>query len=447
MIQFDPGHTVNRNQTRNGIIDRPPTRNAEPFVPDVSSMSGPSTPLANPQTNSYMSEEQSNPQESLFYDDNQLDVKLQSNLNIPRAPSPAQSQSKQSISENRPRIRIAAIDNSLSFPHQHPKGWRSYTYGWLFLPVSLIGQPFSASTRRHFLPLLSDPQWWSDTTQALREVFQVDPDFNEGMFSRQMAIVKGQGWNIVQSLRHADEGPLELCRRVKVLVWDDVIDIADNDDEVEEQDITERRYSYTEDEHDDDDADDDDQVKSLPDHVQFGNRASRSMDGGSRPTFDKSHTHSASFTPPQSPAQSINSRPVPFSRQRSASIYAKSLDAASGVDVLQHMDQLDAVEHSMHQLANEQDHTQVNNVNAERDDADVDSTRNAEEWLKTYASGNDGSEQRSQRPKAGRISTDTATSYSRSNSHRMPPAPYKTRKVIVERLETVKGGNPYFETW
>jgi phosphatidylinositol 4-kinase type 2 len=29
-----------------------------------------------------------------------------------------------------PHLHIAAIDNSLSFPHQHPKGWRSYTYGW-----------------------------------------------------------------------------------------------------------------------------------------------------------------------------------------------------------------------------------------------------------------------------------------------------------------------------
>jgi phosphatidylinositol 4-kinase type 2 len=53
----------------------------------------------------------------------------------------------------RPHIHIAAIDNSLSFPHEHPKGWRSYTYGWLFLPVSVIGRPFSEDTRNHFLPL------------------------------------------------------------------------------------------------------------------------------------------------------------------------------------------------------------------------------------------------------------------------------------------------------
>jgi hypothetical protein len=42
-------------------------------------------------------------------------------------------------------ISIAAIDNSLSFPHHHPKGWRSYPYGWLYLPVSLIGKVLPAT--------------------------------------------------------------------------------------------------------------------------------------------------------------------------------------------------------------------------------------------------------------------------------------------------------------
>jgi phosphatidylinositol 4-kinase type 2 len=59
----------------------------------------------------------------------------------------------QPASQRKPHIHIAAIDNSLSFPHEHPKGWRSYTYGWLFLPVSVIGRPFSEHTRNHFLPL------------------------------------------------------------------------------------------------------------------------------------------------------------------------------------------------------------------------------------------------------------------------------------------------------
>lgn len=64
------------------------------------------------------------------------------------ASPPAATTSRMSHAESgdytkRPHIHIAAIDNSLSFPHEHPKGWRSYTYGWLYLPVSIIGRPFS----------------------------------------------------------------------------------------------------------------------------------------------------------------------------------------------------------------------------------------------------------------------------------------------------------------
>lgn len=83
----------------------------------------------------------------------------------------------------RPHIHIAAIDNSLSFPHEHPKGWRSYTYGWLYLPVTIIGKPFSQKTRDHFLPLLTSKEWWSDTTFELRNMFAIDPDFHPKMFN------------------------------------------------------------------------------------------------------------------------------------------------------------------------------------------------------------------------------------------------------------------------
>lgn len=81
-----------------------------------------------------------------------------------------------------PHIHIAAIDNSLSFPHEHPKGWRSYTYGWLYLPVSIIGRPFSEKTRNHFLPLLTSGTWWEETTFELRKLFALDPDFHPKMF-------------------------------------------------------------------------------------------------------------------------------------------------------------------------------------------------------------------------------------------------------------------------
>jgi hypothetical protein len=122
-------------------------------------------------------------------------------------------------------MSIGAIDNSLSWPWKHPDAWRSFPFGWLFLPVSLIGQPFSQKTRDHFLPLLTSKQWWSETQLELRKVFSQDADFQERMFARQIAVMKGQAWNVVETLKLQDHGPLELTRRARVCVWDDLVDI------------------------------------------------------------------------------------------------------------------------------------------------------------------------------------------------------------------------------
>jgi phosphatidylinositol 4-kinase type 2 len=103
--------------------------------------------------------------------------------------------------------------------------WRSYPFGWLFLPVSLIGQPFSEATRKHFLPLLTSKQWWSDTQAALRKCFSQDADFKERMYAKQIAVMKGQAWNVVETLKTPDHGPLELTRRARVCVWDDIVEI------------------------------------------------------------------------------------------------------------------------------------------------------------------------------------------------------------------------------
>lgn len=124
-----------------------------------------------------------------------------------------------------PIIRLGAIDNSLSWPWKHPDAWRSFPFGWLFLPVSLIGQPFSKKTRDHFLPLLTSTTWWSETQLALRKVFIQDNDFQESMFARQIAVMKGQAWNVVETLKQPDHGPLELTRRTRVCVWDDLVDV------------------------------------------------------------------------------------------------------------------------------------------------------------------------------------------------------------------------------
>lgn len=99
------------------------------------------------------------------------------------SPVPSGSNTPNSDYKRKPHIHIAAIDNSLSFPHEHPQGWRSYTYGWLYLPVSVIGRPFSEKTRSHFLPLLTSKAWWEETTFQLERLFVVDPDFHPKMFA------------------------------------------------------------------------------------------------------------------------------------------------------------------------------------------------------------------------------------------------------------------------
>ena len=45
------------------------------------------------------------------------------------------------------------------------------------------------------------------------------------MFARQIAVMKGQAWNVVETLKTLDHGPLELTRRTRVCVWDDLVDI------------------------------------------------------------------------------------------------------------------------------------------------------------------------------------------------------------------------------
>lgn len=45
------------------------------------------------------------------------------------------------------------------------------------------------------------------------------------MFARQIAVMKGQAWNVVETLKTPDHGPLELTRRAKVCVWDDLVDV------------------------------------------------------------------------------------------------------------------------------------------------------------------------------------------------------------------------------
>lgn len=134
-------------------------------------------------------------------------------------PMVATSRSSTPLQTPAATMSIGAIDNSLAFPWQHPSAWRSFPYGWLFLPVSLVGQPFSKKTRDHFIPLLTSTLWWSETQALLRKVFEQDTEFKERMFQKQIAVLKGQAFNVVETLKSPDQGPLELTRRPRFHVW------------------------------------------------------------------------------------------------------------------------------------------------------------------------------------------------------------------------------------
>lgn len=147
-------------------------------------------------------------------------------LDVVDRPPSRSSMSQSNVStDEQPGISLGAIDNSLAFPWKHPDEWRSFPFGWLFLPASLIGQPFSAKTRQHFLPLLSDPAWWRETTSSLKSLFSQDADFQEKMFAKQMAVLKGQAWNVLETLKSGDQGPLELARRPRLHVWTDIMEV------------------------------------------------------------------------------------------------------------------------------------------------------------------------------------------------------------------------------
>ncbi|KAI3407168.2 LSB6 [Candida oxycetoniae] len=134
------------------------------------------------------------------------------------------------IKTMRPYLKIGAIDNGLAFPWKHPNEWRSFPFGWLFLPLSLIGRPFSKGTREHYLLLLTSKLWWETTVVKLHRTFMKDKDFKERMWLKQLAVLKGQAFNVVEVLKMGFAGPLELTRRENLVVYDDLMFMPCNGD-------------------------------------------------------------------------------------------------------------------------------------------------------------------------------------------------------------------------
>ncbi|KAG9316481.1 phosphatidylinositol 4-kinase [Chiua virens] len=347
------------------------------------------------------------PQMSLMNERRHTDVSAASPSTVTFAPAIPPSQASSSTLINsytrRPHIHIAAIDNSLSFPHEHPRGWRSYTYGWLYLPVSVIGPPFSEKTRQHFLPLLTSKTWWEETTFQLRKLFAVDPDFHPKMFKRQLAVIKGQAYNIIESLKHADEGPLELTRRTKALVWDDEIEIMEEIPRpADVEPLASPRPS----------------ISSVP-----------------LPPRTRNRSHSSEFPPPLRRRSSEANRPVPFSAK-----FQKVHPGTTGVTVLEHLERLDAVEASLQRLG--VDEPLIEEEDEEVDVGECSTSRDASLLIHTEDDGaaiRDLSASVPQLPSpasngltgdeslASSVTEEDLTAMSKSMSHVEPPIPRHTR--------------------
>lgn len=56
-------------------------------------------------------------------------------------------------------------------------------------------------------------------------MFARDEDFKERMWKKQWAVMKGQAFNVVETLKNPTQGPLELARRTRVMVWDEVMEV------------------------------------------------------------------------------------------------------------------------------------------------------------------------------------------------------------------------------
>ena len=130
---------------------------------------------------------------------------------ISPSPSPIPAPRNKSVS-------IAAIDNGLAFPHKHPDQWRSYPYGWASLPLSAI--PFSETLRAALIPQLGDPNFWESLEASLQEVFKMDADYDETFWRRQWALIRGQGFNILRTLKKENATPLDLLSMDRVLIFE-----------------------------------------------------------------------------------------------------------------------------------------------------------------------------------------------------------------------------------
>lgn len=120
-----------------------------------------------------------------------------------------------SWSVNPVEVKIAAIDNGLSFPFKHPDSWRAYPYHWAWLSQAKL--PFSVETQQHLLPLVSNGDFVEEVVDDLRSLFEQDKGFDSHMFERQMGVMRGQILNLKKALTDR-KSPVQLVQMPSVTI-------------------------------------------------------------------------------------------------------------------------------------------------------------------------------------------------------------------------------------
>jgi len=113
------------------------------------------------------------------------------------------------------RIILAAIDHGLAFPYKHPDNWRNYPFGWASIPAAYV--PFSDETARVILEKLEEPDFVDALATEIRKIYQLDLHFNEARFQRQMAVMRGQIYNLTDVLKKR-KTPAELVEMTPILI-------------------------------------------------------------------------------------------------------------------------------------------------------------------------------------------------------------------------------------
>lgn len=111
---------------------------------------------------------------------------------------------------NRTNSRLAAIDHGLSFPREHPMKCRSYPFSWQTLPIAAI--PFLPEIESEFRKKLSNPKIWVKLESLLVKTFQLDINWDAGIFEEQMSVLRGQLITLASALK-AKQSPEKLCRK------------------------------------------------------------------------------------------------------------------------------------------------------------------------------------------------------------------------------------------